>query len=65
MANAGGVYYVFQETRIWEGSNDNPDPTRTKRRIKAASEERARRKLPVPGLGRKWVLVEIQEGKKK
>jgi hypothetical protein len=56
--------YTFQETRIWEGGNDRPDPTCAPVTIKvkpgAEGEARARRKLP-RSLGRKWVLVSSDE----
>lgn len=51
------MHFTFQESYIWEGSNNLPDPAGKKIRVKNRSEERARRKLPRPGLGRHWVLV--------
>lgn len=52
--------FVFQPSYIWE-AGDPPDPKQKKVKIRATSEERARKKIsrkPIE-LGRKWVLVDV------
>ena len=51
------MFFSFQESKIWEGSNNIPDPERMAQRIKAKSEIRARKKLPKAGVGRVWILM--------
>jgi hypothetical protein len=48
--------YVFQRSLIWDAANRVDENTKPVR-IKAKSEERARRRLPDAGLGRTWILV--------
>lgn len=52
-----GTRYVFQQSRIWE-SGDPVDPHGERIKRKARSEDRARKTLPDPGMGRRWVLVD-------
>lgn len=53
------MHYVYQESRIWEGSTPHKaDPNGAVKRVKAKSEERARKGLGKPSTGRSWVLVD-------
>lgn len=52
--------YIFQPSRIWE-AGDPVDKNKPPVRIRAKSEGKARAKLKDPGLGRKWILVEVIE----
>jgi hypothetical protein len=51
------MYYNFQESKIWEGSGTVPDATRIPRRIRANTEKKARKRLPRPELGRRWIFL--------
>ena len=54
--------YVFQRSKIWEAGNPI-DATSAPVRIKVpdgSQEARARRKLPAPGTGRVWVLIDAE-----
>lgn len=52
------MYFTFQQSKLWEGGGDKFASDQKEHRIKARSEERARRKLPKPSMGREWLLVE-------
>lgn len=49
--------FLFQQSRIWD-SHREPDSSKPVVKIKARSEERARRRLPHPEMGREWILVQ-------
>lgn len=49
--------YLFQQSLIWE-AGDPVDPRGDVHVVTARTLTRARRRLPAPGTGRKWVLVE-------
>jgi hypothetical protein len=54
--------YIFQQSRILE-AGDPVDQDRKKVVIKVpdgSPEHRARRQLPLPGMGRIWVLVGVK-----
>lgn len=55
------MYFKFQESFIWDGACTDPAPDRKPVSIKALSEEMARKKLPKPDLGRKWILIETKD----
>lgn len=50
--------YAFQESRIWE-AGDPVDPDGRVHKTKQRALWRARRSLPAPGTGRKWILISI------
>lgn len=50
--------YVFQESQMWERS-DMRDPDGAVVPIRARSEKKARKKLPVPYEGQRWALIEV------
>lgn len=50
------MYFTFQESKIWE-AGDPVAPDQPRHRVKNKTEERARKKLPKNGMGRKWILV--------
>lgn len=55
--------FVFQQSHIWDGAGLRPDPSQPTRTVKlppGKTTEDARRKLPRPGLGRNWILVETK-----
>jgi hypothetical protein len=52
--------YIFKQSKIWEGAGDTVDPTGERVSVKSTSEERARKRLPDPGLGRNWILIETR-----
>lgn len=53
--------YIFQQSYIWDGSaTGTSDPNTPIVRVKARSEERARKKLPKSALGRIWILLLIE-----
>lgn len=52
--------YVFGVTRIWDGAN-TIDTAKSQKRIGAKSEDKARKKLPDPGFGRKWILIRVED----
>jgi hypothetical protein len=52
------VYYVFKQTKIWDGYREI-DETRPSRTVKGKTEEKARQKLPCD-TGREWILVETK-----
>lgn len=54
------MYYTFQQSRIWE-HGDPVDKNQPRKRIKAKSEEKARKRLPKNDMGRKWILVATDE----
>lgn len=49
------MYFIFKQSLIWDAYNsiDENQPSKT---IRAKTEEKARRKLPVM-IGRNWILV--------
>lgn len=53
------VRFTFQQSTIWEGAGDRPDPTMPRVTVKVPKddESRARQKLPRADLGRAWLLV--------
>ncbi|HEY9412393.1 MAG TPA: hypothetical protein VIP77_22635 [Jiangellaceae bacterium] len=50
--------YVFQESRIWE-AGDPIDPDGRVHRTRQRTLARARKHLPAPDVGRRWVLISI------
>lgn len=60
------MFLTFQQTKIWDGTG-NLDETLPEKRIKVKrgktlveTEVAARRRLPKPELGRRWVLVLVE-----
>lgn len=51
--------YIFRESHPLEG-RDTPDLDKEPIRVTATSEDRARKRLPDPGSGRKWILIETR-----
>lgn len=51
------MQYIFQRSKIFEGSNNNVDYGTPEVQIKATSEARARKRLPEAGAGRDWILI--------
>lgn len=50
--------YLFQESHIWE-AGDPVDPNGRVHKTKRPTLPRARKSLPEPGTGRRWVLLSI------
>jgi len=51
------MWFKFQQSKIWE-AGDPVDPYGQVKRIKGKSLDKAVKRLPDPGLGRRWVAVE-------
>ena len=49
--------FIFQESKIWEGSGNDVDPNGRRHEVKATSLEKALKKLPKNELGRNWIHV--------
>jgi len=54
------MHFMYQESKIWEAGNP-VDVNGKWVRIKAKTEERARKQLPDPDSGRTWVLIKSSE----
>ena len=54
-----GTYVTFGLSKIWDGPCDTVDPNQPTKTVKApkGDVERARKKLPMPPLGRQWVPI--------
>lgn len=55
--------YTFQRSKIWEAGNpvDSSLPAVTVKVPAGSPERRARRKLPLPGVGRIWILTATED----
>ena len=49
--------FTFQQSYIWDGGKQEAAPDQPRVKRKGRTEERARKRLPRPELGRQWVLV--------
>lgn len=57
--------FTFQRSKIWEGSTNNLDDTYEPVNVKHKDEAGARGQLPEIGMGRQWILIEIDGEKVK